>query len=271
MQTSKRRRGIKSAGAFTLILALSVAVVSQSNRGNALAAPQAPDRPIPFHSGEVLTYDISWANTLSAGTATFSVKGTRPVEGNRTAYDIVAEARPGFIIGTLYTIYYKLESSIDSKTALPVQATMYSEEGSRKRTRTTKFVGPTTIEYEYKAATTSRTTKTVEKQTYDPLSLFYAVRTMPLTTGQTLTIPVTEGGYNYRIRVQVGGYEQISTGAGKFRALRLTPSIVDEKGKAVTDRKLTLWISDDARHLPVRFQSVLLVGSFVLDLSRVSG
>src|SRR5437867_1848571 len=114
---------------------------------------------------------------------------------------IVARSYPA--IPTLFDHETELQSRTRQRaqwvpSTLPIQATMYSEERSRKRTKTTKFVGPTSIEYEFKTATTSRSTKIVERLTYDPLSLFYAVRTMPLTTGQTLTFPITESGNSYR-------------------------------------------------------------------------
>jgi hypothetical protein len=75
----------------------------------------------------------------------------------------------------------------------------------------------------------------------------------------------------YKLTVKVGGYEKITTKAGTYRAIRLTPTFSDASGKPVTDRKLSLWISDDPRHLPIRFESTLLVGSFVLNLIHVDG
>src|SRR6185295_14121935 len=78
---------------------------------NSQAAPAAvpkADASVPFRIGEVLTYDVSWSRTVSAGTATFSVKDKLSLAGGQTAYDIVAEAKPGLVIRTLYPIYYKL-------------------------------------------------------------------------------------------------------------------------------------------------------------------
>jgi hypothetical protein len=233
-------------------------------------APKA-DASVPFRVGEVLTYDVSWSRTVSAGTATLSVKDKLSLAGGQTAYDIVAEAKPGFVIRTVYPIYYKLESYLETRSLLPIRATMYSVEKTRKRTKTTKFIGPTSIEYEYATASVSRSTKPIERMTRDPLSLFYVIRGMSLVPGQQLTIPFVESGTMYKLTVKVGGYEKITTKAGTYRAIRLTPTFSDASGKPVTDRKLSLWISDDPRHLPIRFESTLLVGSFVLNLIHVDG
>jgi hypothetical protein len=148
---------------------------------------------------------------------------------------------------------------------------MYSEEKTRKRTKTTKFLTPTSIEYEYTTSSVSRSTKPVERMTRDPLSFFYVVRGLALSPGQELRVPIVEGGSMYRLTIKAGNYEKITTKSGTYRALRLTPTFSNSSGKPVTDRSMTLWISDDPKHLPVRFEASLLVGSFVLNLIHVDG
>ena len=54
----------------------------------------------------------------------------------------------------------------------------------------------------------------------------------------------------------------MKTGLGNIRAWRITPT-VRGAGQA---RRMTIWISDDARKLPVRMQAELAVGSFELTL-----
>jgi len=243
------------------------AAVLQSSSARRVSKPPA-EAAVPFRVGEVLTYDVSWSNTLSAGTATLSVRDKLSLPGNQTAYDLFAEAKPGFVIQKLYPIYYKLEAYLDTKSLLPIRATMYSEERSRKRTKTARFVSPTSIEYEYTTASVSRSTKQIERMARDPLSAFYVIRGMPLAPGQSLTIPLVEGGTMYRLTVKAGSYETISTKAGPYRALRLTPTLSSPDGKPVTGRALTLWISDGPKHLPVRFEASLLVGTFVLNLTQ---
>jgi len=251
-------------------LALSAAM-SKSAASQARAPSPAVDATVPFRVGEVLTYDVSWSRMLSAGTATLSVKDRLSLAGGQNAYDLIAEAKPGFLVRNLYPVYYKLESYLETKSLLPIRATMYSEEKTRKRTKTTKFTSPTSIEYEYATASVSRSTKAIERMTRDPLSLFYVIRGMSLAPGQQITLPFVDSGNMYKLTVKVGNYEKITTKAGTYRALHLTPSFSDASGKPVTDRKLSLWISDDPKHLPIRFESTLFVGSFVLNLIHVDG
>src|SRR4051794_19207189 len=105
----------------------------------AAKAPQHRiERPVPFKVGEALTYDVSWSSFVTAGTAVSTVKEKRP-SFNSTAYYIVAEGRPTPLVAKLYTIYYKLDTLLDSYTLLPQRGSVYSEEGSRHRFKVSRF------------------------------------------------------------------------------------------------------------------------------------
>ena len=257
------------AAIAALALAIPPGEVAIHAVPQARASKPSKDAAVPFQVGELLTYDISWSSTLSAGTATFEVKERKTLADGRSTYDIVAEAKPAWLLNKLYPLYYKLETSLDTALLLPIQGTMYSEERSRKRTKTTRFVSPSSVEYEFRTSSVSRKTKTVEPMTQDPLSLFYMLRVTGLASKTPVTIPLVESGENYRLRVQLDAHEKIKTGAGTFSAVRETASVLDSQGRKIANRTLTLWFSDDARHLPLRMDASLPVGTFVLSLSSV--
>ena len=132
-----------------LVVAALVLVALSSlsaQRGAPPAKPAAPrparvERAVPFHVGETLTYDVSWSTYLTAGTAVATVK-EKKASFNSTAYYIVAEGRPTPLVAKLYSLYYKLDTLLDSYTLLPQRGSVYSEEGSRHRFRTTRFDRP---------------------------------------------------------------------------------------------------------------------------------
>jgi len=99
----------------------------------AKAAPAAPrgDRAVPFATGETLTYDVSWSSYLTAGSATTTVKDKRSSFGS-TAYYIVAEGRPTSLLSKLYSVYYKIDTLLDTVSLLPQRGSVYSEEGKRQ-------------------------------------------------------------------------------------------------------------------------------------------
>lgn len=66
----------------------------------------------------------------------------------------------------------------------------------------------------------------------------------------------------------MGAAERVRTGLGDGSALRLNLSLVDAHDIPV-GRNTAIWISDDARRLPVKMQTELPVGSFSLILRDV--
>ena len=95
---------------------------------------------------------------------------------------------------------------------------------------------------------------------------------LPLKPGQApFTIPVTDSGKAYRLRVTVGGRESVKTGIGTLPAIKLTLNASEVNGKAAEASNLTLWLSDDARRIPLKYTAGLAVGSFQLTLAKAVG
>jgi hypothetical protein len=236
----------------------------------ALAAPPQPrtERAAPFRTGETLTYDVSWSNYLTAGTAVSTVREKRP-SFNSTAYYIVAEGRTTPLLSKLYPVYYKLDTLFDAYTLLPQRGSIYSEEGRRHRYRTTLFDrAARTARFEAQGETTTTTDLSVPPNAQDALSTLYAIRAMAFKTGDRITMPVCDNGSAYKLLIDVGPVERVQTGLGDGSALRLNLTLFDAHDKQV-GRNTAMWVSDDARRLPVRLQTELPVGSFSLILRDV--
>jgi hypothetical protein len=233
-------------------------------------ARQTADRPVPFHVGEVLTYDVSWSTFLSAATATFSVHERRPVGAGAFAYDLIAEGKSSTVVDRLYHVYYKAETLLDTRTLQPSIATLYSDERGRTRLQTVWFQGGTSAEFQPKA-TAPRERMTVPNLALDPISALYVMRAVALKADSTIVMPVVDGRDQYTVKWQIAAPESIATGMGSITAWRLTPSLADTKGVAITNRKFTIWLSSDPRRLPVKFQLALSVGSFTLTLAHAAG
>jgi hypothetical protein len=87
------------------------------------APPQKPlvEHVVPFKVGETLTYDVSWSDYISAGTAVATVK-EKKASFNSTAYYIVAEGRPSALLSAIYSFYYKVDTLLDSYTPLALHS-----------------------------------------------------------------------------------------------------------------------------------------------------
>jgi len=61
------------------------------------------------------------------------------------------------------------------------------------------------------------------------------------------------------------GKETIKTKYGKFNAIKLKPLLL--KGNIFDGgEKMTVWITNDANHIPVRIESPIVVGNVKIDL-----
>ena len=252
-------------GVAALVL---VAITSlQAQRKTTPSPRPAPrvERAVPFRVGETLTYDVSWSSFLTAGTAVATVKEKKP-SFNSTAYYIVAEGRPTPLVAKLYTLYYKLDTLLDAYTLLPQRGTVYSEEGSRHRFRITRFdrVARRAF-FEYQTTTTVKADFAVSPVVQDALSAIYVLRAVPFKAGDRMTMPVSDNGENYKVQIDVGAAERVRTPMGEVSAWKVRPTVFDSKNHTV-GRNMAIWLSDDARRLPVKFQAELPVGSFILTL-----
>jgi hypothetical protein len=232
------------------------------------AAASRREQVVPFRAGEVLTYDVSWSSYVTAGTFTLTVREKKP-SYDSVAYYIVAEGRPSGLLSKLYSLYYKADTLLDVYTLLPQRGSLYSEEGRRRRMKVTVFdQAARKADYEIRTATLVKAAVALPPYSQDPLSAVYVLRALPLKPGSRMTMPLCDSGSTYKVQVVVGGRESVKTGLGPIDALRIAPTIVDRRNRQV-GAGLALWMSDDARHLPVKMQGSLTVGSFVLTLTSV--
>ena len=232
---------------------------------NQTAVPRK-DSVVPFKVGETLTFDVSWSSFVVAGTAVATVKERRPSAANPSAYYIVAEGRPLPLIAKLYSLYYKMDTLLDTSTLLPQQMTLYSEEGRRQRLGTTRFDrAARRAFFELSGDTATKTDVTVPAQIQDGLSALYAVRASSISAGTTLTYPIIDEGSIYNVSMQASNTERIRVPLGEIPTWKLGVRIVDAQGLPVGDN-IAVWISSDARRLPVKMQADLPVGNFVLSL-----
>jgi hypothetical protein len=223
------------------------------------------ERQVPFAVGETLTYDVTWSALLTAGTVVASVKEKRP-SYDSTAYYVVAEGRPSPLMAKLYPMYYKLDTLLDVRTLMAQRGSIYSEEGTQHRFRATTFDRAAhRAQFEYTGPTTVKTTYPVPPAAQDALAAVYVLRANPLSAGSRLTIPVTDNGQVYTLQLDVAARERVTVPFGDVNAWRVNPVILDDKNQPV-GRNIAVWLSDDARRLPVKLQGDLPLGGFVLAL-----
>jgi hypothetical protein len=175
------------------------------------------------------------------------------------------------LLSKLYNFYYKVDTLLDVYSLLPQRGSVYAEEGKRHRMKATLFNQTAKkAQYEVTTATVVKKDITVPAYTQDALAALYVLRSIPIKGGDKFNMPVCDNGNVYKVQMTVGGVESVQTGMGAIRAIKVTPLILDGKGEA-PGRGIALWLSDDARRLPVRLEAQLAVGKFTLVLRQASG
>jgi hypothetical protein len=253
-----------------VMLALAgLAALGASPPAIAQRAVPRSEAAVPFKTGEKLTYDVSWSSLLVAGTATATVVEKKP-SSNSTAYYIVAEGRPLPILTKLYKLYYKMDTLVDSFTLLSQRGSLYSEEGAAHQLGSTRFDRTARRAfYERQQETSAHADFPVPANAQDGLAALYAVRTRALRAGEAFTTPVADSGALYTVKVDVGAPAQVKVPLGEFDAWSLKAGITDAQGQPVW-KNIVVWISNDARRLPVKLQAELPVGQFVLALREAN-
>lgn len=216
--------------------------------------------------GERLEYSVKFG-IFSAGTSVFAVNPAATTGGEKTLrFSSMLHSSPNFFITIIddATSF----SEVDSLRTLRYEKTQ--QEGSKTTTNVTVF--------NHTAASAVRTEDGqahppihVTPGARDVLGVIYHVRSQPLEVGKSFKIPVHDGRRDYTMEVVVPRRETISVPAGTFNCVVVEPKLWNEDGSLYKRSQMTLWMTDDARHVPVRVKMSLFFGSIVASLEKSSG
>lgn len=111
-----------------------------------------------------------------------------------------------------------------------------------------------------------------EGEIFDIVSLIYNLRYSDRLTnlkkGDLIELFFWDINEIYPLKMKFSGSDEVKTQAGTFQCLKIEPVI--EKGSDLSKKSpLTIWITDDARKLPVLIQFNLKVGSIKCELDSI--
>ena len=216
---------------------------------------------VPWGVGERLGYDVKFG-ILKAGSAVLEVPEIADVRGRR-AYHAVFRVTGG-------TFFYKVndtyESWIDTATLASLRFYQTQLEGGKSRNKRYEIFP--------ERETYQDGNKPEERSVADPLddgSFLYAVRTLPLHTGDVYELNRYYKPDRNPVRIRVVRREQIRVPAGTFNAVVVQPTI-KTKGIFSEGGRAEVWLSDDDERLVLQMRSSLSFGSLSMQLrSRQSG
>ncbi|HVF43608.1 MAG TPA: DUF3108 domain-containing protein [Pyrinomonadaceae bacterium] len=289
MDFLSRTKVLKLALAALACAAMFSNALSSGGTGSADAPAAA--RPLPFEPEEELFFQGDFSRLMLRGIeiAEFHFTAGRATTAS-SAPDNPPPAQPNIVFKgdvrakgwfrKLFGIdfHYSQESLVDANGFLILRTTKLDEQGKRVRTSVAEFdrradrVTWTQRNPNDANADPRVVTNTIRDAAHDIISAIYYLRAQPLAPGQSLELVVSDDGQTYRVPVRVFERKVLKTVAGRVPTLRLEVGLFGE-GHLVDDRKgeMTLWLTDDARRLPVRARLDAEVGTLDIKLKKFTG
>lgn len=228
-----------------------------------LAVTPEPPGPAPFAPGETARYAARWRSTgvdLAAGEITVAVQPP--------AYTFLVRAETAPWIARFFEARDVFLTRTDSQL-LPQLHEREQHEGSRHVTRA--FV----YQHEEGLVRMGRTAEHASSEegvslplapwSRDAIAALFYARTLPLEPGRRFQIPVNEAGRQLVVELTVAQRERISVQGRQVEAIRLEPRMKRGAGSR-RSATATIWVSDDARKLPVALDLEAAFGHVRLEL-----
>ena len=142
--------------------------------------------------------------------------------------------------------------------------------GGQKRQTSMRFDrAARKVHYEMTTEPKTKADLTAGPGIQDGLALLYAIRARALRAGDRFSVPVADDGSLYRVDVETAPQERIRVPLGTIEAWPLRIAILNDQRQPVGNN-IAIWISTDARRLPIKMQAELTVGNFVFALREAS-
>ncbi len=218
---------------------------------------------LPFRPGEKLTYEISWSNLVQAGTAVMEVEKVETA-GGMPAYRCISTARSSGFLSRFYKVSDSIVSVIDGNALYSLSFQLDQSHGKRRKQREMMF--------NHEKGTVSvvtdgqQSTYAIPDDIQDPLSSLYSVRTRKdFMVDKPIILHVHEDGKTWAVEVQTLGREKIKTVLGEFNTIKIK-TYPRYEGVFQNKGEIFIWLTDDARRIPVLMKSTISIGSIVSTL-----
>jgi Protein of unknown function (DUF3108) len=230
--------------------------------------PQGPELP----ARETLQYNIEW-RLITGGKARLDWSVTPGPSGSARSWQANLHLESVGLISKFFRVddYY---SSV-LNPALCVQSAQFtSSEGNRQREVKMTFDAETRkasyLERDRAKNTTLLSQETeIPPCTHDVVGGLYYLRTLTLEPGQSVQVPVTDGKKSVIAKIEAQQREDVKTPEGTFKTIRYELFLFNN----VLYRRsahLYVWLTDDARKLPVqiRVRMTVTIGTITLTLEK---
>ncbi len=218
-----------------------------------------------FKPGEVLTYRLHYG-IIDAGVAILEVKPQLKTVAGRRLYHVVGNGYTKGSFDWFYKVRDRYETYIDSSALVPWMFMRRVDEGGFKFSQDYIF-----NRYTNKVDVGNNEVFPIKDDTQDMISAFYAARNIDFSNakiGEVFTVESFVDKEDWPMKVKYVGKETIKSDIGKIRCLKFRPIV--QKGRVFKkEEDLTVWISDDPNHIPIRAEAKILIGAVKVDITNI--
>jgi len=220
-----------------------------------------------FRVNEKVNYTVYYSIAgifIDAGNATFS--SSLQTFNSRPVFHVVADGKTNSRYDWIFKVRDRYETFIDTASMQPLKFIRNVNEGSYKKYENITF------NRQANTAVTNDGVYKVPNCVQDVISSIYYARNIDFSKykpGDRINFSMFLDNELYNMYIRYQGKETIKTKYGKFRAIKFKPLLL--KGSIFEGgEKMTVWVSDDQNHLPLRIESPITVGSVKIDMMNHS-
>ncbi len=230
--------------------------------------------PMPFDTGERLSYDLRYIG-VTAATFQTEILPMKQI-GDRKVYALRARAKTLKLFELVYRVDDTIESFWDHDGLYSHRYTMELDESKQTRKvielydyEKNQSLYWNRVDHVEKGFKEQKENYTIKPLSQDPLSSLFFLRVAPLPTapGSEYRMPVVMDGKPWESVIRYLRTETIYAG-GKNREARVYHLENYENGE-LKNRDNTIWISTDEHRYLLRVETKVKVGSFAVALDRI--
>jgi len=235
------------------------------------ASAATPPGSLGLGDKEVLTYHVSWVVLPGVGSIRIAADAATDAATGAPCLSVVTTTATTGLAHLLLPFQARSESLFDTASGRLISL----DESSITRKR--QNVHRVTFDYAAGVARystpppfpTMRRLDMPEGYPTDMITCLVNARTWDLKPGQTRDALVLFNDDFYELTIHAIGYDFIETPLGTFRTLELEPRMerTPPKGMFKRGSRAKVWISQDARHLPLRFEVEFKFGTGIATLT----
>jgi hypothetical protein len=232
-----------------------------------LSLPLPTAAEVPFKPGEKLTFLLRW-EFVPAGEAVMTVEPMTKIQGEPSYHFIMTAKSNSFL-----DLFYKVRDRIESYTDVGMNHSLFykkkQREGRTKRNTIVTFDWKNN-KAQYVDNKKKRVSVELLSGAFDPLGIFYYVRSLDFEGVSNIERPVSDGK---KCVIGIGHIvkrETITVPAGTYDTFLIEPDLKDVGGvfEKSEDANIHIWVTADRYHIPVKIQSKVAVGRFMGELTE---